>query len=295
MQPFKSGEIAARLPASVEVTAKHAIESTELPSLFPAQTRVYIPDIGVETETMIRAARRIRDLGYVAVPHVAARRLTTRAALSDRIKPLAEEAGVGDVLIIGGDLDRPAGDFSSSVEVIETGLFDAFGIREIAIAGHPEGCSSFSDAVAIEALQLKAAVGERTDAKLRIVTQFGFDAERIISWAQALHGHAIDLPVHVGVAGPAKITTLLKYAAMCGVGNSLSILKKRAGALATLMTRFSPETVVEPVERHLAATPDSPISQIHAFPFGGISQTAQWLRARGSWPAEIETGAVTGR
>lgn len=116
--------------------------------------------------------------------------------------------------------------------------------------------------MAIEALQLKAAVGERTDAKLRIVTQFGFDAERIISWAQALHGHAIDLPVHVGVAGPAKITTLLKYAAMCGVGNSLSILKKRAGALATLMTRFSPETVVEPVERHLADTPDSPISQI---------------------------------
>lgn len=292
MQSFNSRETAARLPASVEVTPKQGIESAELPGLFPAGTRVYIPDIGTETATMVRAAKRIGDLGYAAVPHFAARRLTTRAALRDRVKALAEEAGVGDVLVIGGDLDRPAGDFSSSMEVIETGLFNAHGIEEIAIAGHPEGCSSFPDAMAIEALRLKAAFRERTDARLRIVTQFGFDAGRIINWAQALHGHAIDLPVHIGVAGPARITTLVKYAAMCGVGNSLSIFRKRAGALTTLMTRFSPESVVEPVERHVATTAGSPIAQIHAFPFGGIGQTAQWLRERGSWPAETAMEAV---
>lgn len=292
MQSFNSRETAARLPASVEVTPKQGIESAELPGLFPARTRVYIPDIGTETATMVRAAKRIGDLGYAAVPHFAARRLTTRAALRDRVKALAEEAGVGDVLVIGGDLDRPAGDFSSSMEVIETGLFNAHGIEEIAIAGHPEGCSSFPDAMAIEALRLKAAFRERTDARLRIVTQFGFDAGRIIGWAQALHGHAIDLPVHIGVAGPARITTLVKYAAMCGVGNSLSIFRKRAGALTTLMTRFSPESVVEPVEQHVATAAGSPIVQIHAFPFGGIGQTAQWLRERGSWPAETAMEAI---
>lgn len=285
MQP-DARTIAPRLPASVEATPRQAIESAGLPGLFPAGTRVYIPDIGTDTATMVDAARRIGALGYVAVPHFAARRLTSRAALRDRVKALAEEAGVGDVLVIGGDLDRPAGDFASSMDAIETGLFDAHGIKEIAIAGHPEGCSSFPDAVALEALRLKAAFGARTDARLRIVTQFGFDAGRIVGWAQALHGHGIDLPVHVGVAGPARITTLVKYAAMCGVGNSLSMFRKRAGALTTLMTRFSPETVVEPVERHVAATPGSPIRQIHAFPFGGIGQTARWLRARGSWPAE---------
>lgn len=79
---------------------------------------------------------------------------------------------------------------------------------------------------------------------------------------------------------------------MCGVDNSLSILRKRAGALTTLMTRFSPETVVEPVERHVAATLGSPIAQIHAFPFGGLGQTAQWLKERGSWPAETAASAV---
>ncbi len=292
MQSVTNEKIYARLPASIEVAPKHAIESANLHGLCPVGTRVYIPDIGTDTETMVRAARRIGELGYVAVPHVAARRLTSRAALRDRIQAMAEEAGVGDVLVIGGDIEHPAGDFSSSLEVIETGFLDAFGIREIAIAGHPEGCFSFPDAVAVEALRLKAAFAGRSDARLRIVTQFGFDAGRIVGWAQALHGQGIDLPVHIGVAGPAKIVTLLKYAAMCGVGNSLSMLRKRAGALTTLMTRFSPEMVVEPVKLHVAATPASPIRQIHVFPFGGITQTAQWLRGRGSWPVEMEMDAA---
>lgn len=292
MQSFDGRDIVARLPASVEATPRQAIESAELPGLFPAGTRVYIPDIGVDTATMTRAARRLGDLGYAAVPHVAARRLTSRAALRDRVRALAEEAGISDVLVVGGDRDTPAGEFSSSMEVIGTGLFDLFGIGEIAIAGHPEGCSAFPDAVAVEALRLKAAFAARTGARLRIVTQFGFDAGRIVGWAQALHGLGIDLPVHVGVAGPATMATLARYAAMCGVGNSLSMLRKRAGAFATLMSRFSPETVTAPVERHVAATPGSPIVQFHAFPFGGLGQTARWLRERGSWPAETAPDAV---
>lgn len=285
MRFFKSADIAARLSASVEVTPRQAIEFAELPDLFPPGTRVYITDIGGETDMLVRAAARIGELDYVAVPHFAARRLTNRTALADRIKALAEEAGVSDVLVVGGDRDKPIGDFSSSMEILETGLFDTHGIREIAIAGHPEGSPDFSEAVAVEALRLKAAFGERTDAQLRVVTQFGFDSEGYIGWAQALHDYGIDLPVHVGVAGPVRINTLLKYATMCGVGNSLSILKRRPGALATLMTRYSPETVVGPLERHVMAMPGSAIRQIHVFPFGRIATTAQWLRKRGSWPA----------
>lgn len=197
---------------------------------------------------------------------------------------MAQEAGVSDVLVVGGGLDKPMGVFSSCMDVLETGLFDRHGIKEIAIAGHPEGSPDFSDSVAIEALRLKVAFSERSDAQLRIVTQFGFDAARTIDWAQNLHAHGIDLPIHVGVAGPASVATLLKYAAICGVGNSVSLLRKRAGTLATLMSRFSPETMVVPLERHVTASPGSAICQIHVFPFGQIDATAQWLRERGSWP-----------
>jgi methylenetetrahydrofolate reductase (NADPH) len=124
------------------------------------------------------------------VPHFAAQRLSTRAALRDRVKAMAE-AGVDDVLIVGGGLAKQAGEFSSSMEVLETNLFDAYGIKDIAIAGHPEGSPDFSEAKAIEALQMKAAFGEQTNAQLRIVTQFGFDADPFIGWTQSPHVHGV--------------------------------------------------------------------------------------------------------
>lgn len=220
------------------------------------------------------------------MPHIASRRQATREALEERVKALAEEGGARDVLVIGGDIKPQAGAFSSSMEVLETGFLDRYGISEIGIAGHPEGSRDFSDEVAIEALRMKKAWGERTDARLRIVTQFGFDADKFIEWADGLRAYGIDMPVHIGVAGPAKITTLLKYAALCGVGNSLSFLQKRSASLVTLATGHSPESVVGPVEKHFREKPDTSIAQIHVFPFGGIRNAATWLEHRGSWLAD---------
>ncbi len=221
-----------KIAASIEVAARQAIESQDLPGLFPAGTRVYITDMGTDSvDTLTSAAKRIHDLGYKPVPHFASRRLSTKAALETRIRRAAEEAGVTDILVIGGGLERQAGEFSSTMEVLETGFFDKYGITEMGVAGHPEGSPEFSEAVAIEALRLKKNFGERTGAKLRVVTQFGFDADRFIRYSESLREHGVDLPVHLGVAGPAKITTLIKYAAMCGVGNSISFLKKNALSL----------------------------------------------------------------
>lgn len=274
----------AAIAASIEVAPKQAIESDDLPGLFPAGTRIYVTDIGTDTaETLTKAARRLHDLGYQPVPHFASRRLTTRQALENRVRMMTQEAGVTDVLVIGGGLERPAGDFTSTMEVLETGFFDKYGVKQIGVAGHPEGSPDFSEAVAIAALRLKKEFGERTDARLRIVTQFGFDADSFIDWAEGLRTHGIDLPVHLGVAGPARITTLIKYAAMCGVGNSVTFLKKNALALTALATTHSPEGVVGPIERHVLANPASSIKQIHVFPFGGLKKSAEWLVERGTW------------
>lgn len=273
----------ARIAASIEVAPKQAIESDDLPRLFPAGTSVYITDIATPTAEMVAAARRIRELGYEPVPHFACRRLTTRAALEDRIARLAGEAGVADVLVIGGGLERQAGDFSSTMEVLQTGLFDRYGITRFGVAGHPEGSPDFTEEVALSALRLKKSFAERTGARVRIVTQFGFDAEKFVKWAESLRTHGIDLPIHLGVAGPAKITTLIKYAAMCGVGNSVTFLKKNALAMTALATSHSPETVVGPIERHLLQNPHSAIKQVHVFPFGGLKKSAEWLAERGSW------------
>lgn len=285
----------SRIPASIEVAPKQAIESADLPGLFPAGSRVYITDIGTDTtDTLVAAARRVTDLGYTAVPHFASRRLSTKVALEERIKRTVGEAGVKDALIIGGGLDKQAGEFGSTMEVLDTGFFDKYGIMDIAVAGHPEGSPDFSEAVAIEALKLKQAFSERTGARVRIATQFGFDAKKFIAWAEGLKAAGVDLPVHLGVAGPAKITTLIKYAAMCGVGNSISFLKKNAMSLTALATSHSPEDVVGPIEKHFLANPDSAIKQIHVFPFGGLKKSAEWLVERGSWDMN-SSAAVSAR
>jgi methylenetetrahydrofolate reductase (NADPH) len=275
---------ADRIAASIEVAPRQAVESGDLPGMFPPGTDVYITDIGTDTtDTLVKAAWRVRDLGYEPVPHFASRRLTTRTALEDRIRRMSEEAGVRNVLVIGGGLERQAGDFSSTMEVLETGFFDTYGINKIGIAGHPEGSPDFTEEVAYQALRLKQAFADRSDARLRIVTQFGFDATAFIGWADGLRDHGIDLPVHLGVAGPAKITTLIKFAAMCGVGNSLNFLKKNALSLTTLATSHSPETVVGPIEQHVLSGATTPIRQIHVFAFGGLKKTAEWLENRGTW------------
>ncbi|MEW5421564.1 methylenetetrahydrofolate reductase [Amorphus sp. 3PC139-8] len=276
-----------KIAASIEISPKQAIESSDLPGLFPDGVRVYVTDVGSDpTATLVEAAKRVRDLGYVPVPHIAARRLTTTAAFEERIRALTEEVGVNEVLIIGGGLDKPTGDFASTMTVLETGMLERFGIKEIGVAGHPEGSPDFSEDTAYEALRLKQTFGEQSGIKVRIVTQFGFDPDQAIKWAMGLKEHGVELPIHLGVAGPAKTTTLIKYAAMCGVGNSVNFLRKHSRSLVTLATSHSPESVVGPIEQHVIETPASPIKQIHVFPFGGIKKAAHWLEERGSWPTE---------
>lgn len=278
--------MANKIAASIEISPKQAVESEDLNGLFPEGTRVYITDVGADSaETINAGAKRVNQFGYVAVPHFASRRLSTHAALEHRISMLTSEAGVEDVLVIGGGLEQQAGDFGSTMEVIDTGLFDRYGIKKMGVAGHPEGSPDFDDAVAEEALKLKKAFAERTGIEVRVVTQFGFDAAKIIQWTDGLAAAGIDLPVHLGVAGPAKLTTLVKFAAMCGVGNSLDFLKKRASAITALVSGFDPDEIVNPIEQHALANTTGAIKQIHVFPFGGMKKSTEWLQNRGSWSA----------
>lgn len=274
----------AFIPASIELAPKQALESADLPGLFPEGTRTYLTDVGVDpAKTVVAAAKRLAELGYKPVPHIPARRISSKAELEGRIRGYAEEAGVTDVLVIGGGLHKAAGPFTSSMEILESGLLDRHGIDEIGVAGHPEGSPDFSLQTAEEALRLKRDYSLRTGARMRIVTQFGFDADMYLDWADAVREAGIGLPIHLGVAGPAKITTLIKYAALCGVGNSVQFLKKRALALTALATTHSPESVVGPIERHWRETVDTSVRQIHVFPFGGLKNSAGWLYERGSW------------
>ena len=272
------------LGASIEVSPKQALENADLPGLFPAGTLVYVTDVGTDPlETIFAGARRLTDLGYQPVPHMPVRRIASQDELQRRLGGLAEQAGAKNCLLIAGEAPKTMGPFNASSEVLETGLLDKFGYAAVGIAGHPEGNKEYPAGTEMAVLKRKADFAQLSDAEFRIVTQFGFDGKLFFNWAQSLAAEGIDLPVHLGVAGPAKLTTLIKFAAMCGVGNSLQFLKKRASAITALATSYSPDEVAGELEQLIAAADASPIAQLHVFPFGGLKKASEWLHQRGSW------------
>ena len=176
------------------------------------------------------------------------------------------------------------------MQLLETGLFDKAGFKRLHVAGHPEGNRDIDPDGGLknveEALQWKQKFSERTDAKMALATQFAFDAKPIIAWADALRDAGIELPIHIGIAGPAKLQTLIKFAIACGVGPSLKVLQKRAMDVSKLLLPYEPTDVLTDLAAHKAAHPDSNIEKVHFFPLGGIKTNATWA---------IENGGASAR
>ena len=195
------------------------------------------------------------------------------------------EADVKQALLLAGGVTTPHGDFSDSMQLMETGLFDAAGFERLHVAGHPEGNRDIdTDGTRLrvdEALRWKNDFQTRTDAKMAIATQFAFEAQPIIEWADSLSQAGITLPIHIGIAGPAKLQTLIKFAIACGVGPSLKVLQKRAMDVTKLLLPYEPDDVVTELARHKAQNPDFNISHVHFFPLGGIKTNANWAIQNG--------------
>lgn len=274
---------AGRFAASIEVSPKQAMERDEIYDIIPKGCRTYVTHLGNVTEDVFIAANaRLAREGYIPVPHFAARRFESMEAFEDRLQRLAGDAGVTEVLAIAGEAVKP-GPISSSLDMMRTGAFDKYGIRHIAVAGHPTGAPDITPDNIRSFLMSKHEYAETTDAQFRIVTQFGFDPSRILAWLDELDSWGNKFPVHVGIAGPAKTTTLMKYAAMAGLENSVQFLKKRGTSLMPLLTGYNPDQVVGPLEDAIKRGNAEQLHQIHVYPFGGIAKAADWLTNRQSW------------
>jgi len=264
---------------SIEVMPRTAANVEDFRALLPAGTRVYIAHIdGTPIEDMVATAKRLSDEGYTVMPHFPARIIRDRAMLADWVARYQGEAGVRQALLLAGGVAQPAGDFHSSMQLLESGCFDGF--ERLHVAGHPEGNRDIdpdgSDRAVMEALRWKQAFSERTDAKMAIATQFCFEAKPVIAWADRLAAEGIRLPIHIGVAGPAKLQTLIKFAIACGVGPSLRVLQKRAMDVTKLLLPYAPTDFVSDLAAHKARHPDFGIEAVHFFPLGGIKSNATW-------------------
>jgi methylenetetrahydrofolate reductase (NADPH) len=269
---------------SIEVMPRTAEKVEDFRALLPKGTRVYIAHIeGTPIEDMVATAKRIAGEGFDVIPHFPARIIADKATLADWIARYQGEANVKQALLLGGGVNTPAGDFDSSMQLIETGLFDGF--DRLHVAGHPEGNKDIDkdggDAIVMQALKWKQAFSERSDAKMAIATQFCFESGPVIAWANRLAEAGVHLPIHIGVAGPAKLQTLIKFAISCGVGASLRVLQKRAMDVTKLLLPYEPTEFVTGLAAHKAANPAFGIEQVHFFPLGGIKTNAAWVTENG--------------
>ncbi|ARE41796.1 5,10-methylenetetrahydrofolate reductase [Rhodovulum sp. P5] len=276
---------------SVEVMPRTASKIDDFATLLPAGTRIYIAHLdGTPIEDMVATAARLRAEGFEPMPHFPARSIPDAATLADWIARYQGEADVRQGLILGGGIPHPRGAFHCSMQLLETGLFDNAGFSALHVAGHPEGSRDIdpdgSDRLVLEALRWKQAFSERTDAEMAIVTQFAFEAAPVIAWADRLRAEGIALPIRIGVAGPAKLQTLVKFAVACGVGPSLKVLQRRARDVSKLVLPFTPDEFLTDLATAAAKRPDFPIEGVHFFPLGGIKTSADWLAGHGLAPAQ---------
>lgn len=270
---------------SIEVMPRTAEKIEDFRAILPRGTRVYIAHIeGTPIDDMVKTAARITGEGFDVMPHFPARIIQDKTTLSDWIARYQGEADVKQALLLAGGVDKPHGDFHSSMQLLETGLFDAAGFTRLHVAGHPEGnrdIDTNGTANVDAALSWKQEFAKRTDAQMALATQFCFESEPVIEWANRIKANGIDIPIHIGIAGPAKLQTMIKFAIACGVGPSLRVLQRRAKDVTKLVLPFEPTDVISELAAHKAATPDFNIERVHFFPLGGIKTTATWATTHG--------------
>ncbi len=215
----------------------------------------------------------LRQAGFDPIPHVGARYFENQAALDDTLARLVGEAGVDKILCIAGDLDRAAGPFAASTDVIATGLLPKHGIKRVGIAGYPEGHGKIALPVLAEHMAKKLELLAQQNIAALIVSQFCFEAAPILDFLTRVRERGVTAPVRVGLAGPASVTTLAKFALRCGVGNSMRALTSGRG-VTRLLTEAGPEGVVAAL-----AQAHRDFEHLHFYTFGGVSKAADWLNA----------------
>ena len=267
---------------SIEVTPRSANKIECFADVLPENTRVYIAQINIDDiPEMIVTAKRLKDEGFKVMPHFPARVIKNRSTLNDIISMYQNEAGVDEALLLAGGLPSPAGDYNSSMQLIESGLFDKAGFKRLHVAGHPEGNKDIdpdgSNKNVSEALSWKQEFSNRTDASMAITTQFCFDANVVKKWADTIKDSGIDLPIHIGIAGPAKLQTLLKFSIECGVGASMKVLTKRARDITKLLLPYKPTQILSDLANYRAQDSSFNIEQVHFFPLGGVKRAAEFV------------------
>lgn len=264
---------------SLEMTGKDVDALREAaPSIAPG-TRINVTFLGNEDLDMrLTAAQAVKELGYIPVPHISARRIESEDELREFMQALRDVDAAKHIFAVGGDPSEPMGPYGSSLEMIQSGVFADYGVEEISIAGYPEGHPYSSDEAFLRETQDKLASLDNQGMSSSIITQFGFDTDPVANWLNTLAGENITVPVRIGVPGPAGIRRLLKYAKRFGVGASAGIAMKYGFSLTNLVGTAGPDKFLKELAEETQEAGFQGDVNVHFYTFGGVARTAEWAQ-----------------
>jgi methylenetetrahydrofolate reductase (NADPH) len=242
-------------------------------------TEVFIAFVpGESHDRSVTAAKELRDAGLAPVPHIVARSFESVSELDRLLGRLGQDSGARSALVLAGDRPQPAGPFHCSEQLIETGLFERHGFTSVSFACHPEPHPQVPEAVMRDALKAKIAAARARGLAPRLVSQFSLEAGPILRRLDELADEAPDVPIRVGIAGPASHKTLIKYAIYCGVGNALTAMANQGEKMSQLAAQENQDALLGDIAAALAekSMRHPPVEGIHIFTFGGTAKSIAW-------------------
>jgi methylenetetrahydrofolate reductase (NADPH) len=262
---------------SMEMTGKDVAKVENAAGVIPPGTRINVTFLENEDLTMrVNAAAAVKRLGFTPVPHISARRLRSQDMLEEYLTALRDIGASENVLIIGGDPTVPLGPYEESLAVIESGLLQQYGVKHISIGGHPSGDPNIPADVLWPAMEQKSAALAKLQIPGTIITQVDFDSDRVLQWVADVRTHGVDLPIRVGVPGPASVKLLLGFASRLGLSTSATIAKKYGLSVTNLLGKAGPENFIRDLQDGL--DPDKHgVVKLHFYTFGGFKTTAEWI------------------
>jgi methylenetetrahydrofolate reductase (NADPH) len=263
---------------SIEMSAHRPQDARDIAAQLPVGTRVYVNHLPRHTlNDSLIALKAARDAGLEPVPHMAARRIASRAEAKSFLKQAVKQAGVREVLLIGGDELQPLGPYADSIALLREGLLAECGVQEVGIAGYPEGHPRISSEALISAMQQKLRIAAEQGLGTYVLTQFSFAPGRIVEYCSELARNFPGLSVYIGLAGPTDAMALLRYAQRCGVSASLRALRDQGFGAVKLVMHTDPREQLVAFAHHCLRQSTCNVVGVHVFSFGGAAATAAWM------------------
>lgn len=272
------GPTAGRRGATARLLTRPRLELLPLPGTFdraaalpPGSTVTVTASPRLGPEATVALAEALSRSGLRAVPHLAARQFTDRAALAGTLERL-DTAGVRDVFVVAGD-GEPAGAFPDGLTLLR--VMEELGHRmtSIGVPSYPEGHPLIADET------LWAALHDKQRHATYTVTQLCFDADAVCTFAARARSRGITLPVVAGIPGAVDIGRLLRMSVRVGVGDSARFLRSHRSIAGKLLRggSYRPDGLVRRLGAHVAAGRCA-VEGLHVYTFNQLDATLRWMQ-----------------